>query len=276
MRLLFRNGTVFDGRRFLPAGTCVRVRGGRITGVGPAWTRLGRARGSAEPVDLDGGTLLPGFIDAHAHPVFAGHQLRRCDLSAASTEPEYLEIIARYAARAPGRGMDHRRRLVDWPPSPAGYRPGSRWTRWCRDRPVFLPNRDGHGAWVNSRALRLAGIDARTPDPPDGRIERDASGEPTGMLQEGAMAPGGAAAARDHRRGQLRRAARRPGLPAVARHHRLAGRDRRPVCRERPTRPAPTCGPPRRARCGSTWSARCGGTGTSGLEQLAGAARTGG
>ena len=53
---------------------------------------------------------------------------------------------------------------------------------------MYLPNCDGHGAWVNSRALRLAGIDARTPDPPDGRIEREASGEPAGMLQEGAMA----------------------------------------------------------------------------------------
>src|SRR4029078_5937542 len=55
------------------------------------------------------------------------------------------------------------------------------------DRPVFLPNRDHHGAWVNSRALEIAGIDARTPDPVDGRIERDAHGVPTGMLQEGAM-----------------------------------------------------------------------------------------
>jgi N-acyl-D-aspartate/D-glutamate deacylase len=62
--ILFRNGTVFDGHRFLPAGTWVRVRGGRITGVGPAES-LGPL-GSAEPVDLDGGTLLPGIIDAHA------------------------------------------------------------------------------------------------------------------------------------------------------------------------------------------------------------------
>ena len=56
------------------------------------------------------------------------------------------------------------------------------------DRPVFLPNRDGHGAWVNSTALRLAGIDDITPDPPDGRIERDADGVAVGMLQEGAAA----------------------------------------------------------------------------------------
>jgi len=54
------------------------------------------------------------------------------------------------------------------------------------NRPAFFPNRDGHGAWVNTAALRLAGIDAATPDPADGRIERDADGEPTGALQEGA------------------------------------------------------------------------------------------
>jgi predicted amidohydrolase YtcJ len=55
------------------------------------------------------------------------------------------------------------------------------------DRPVFLFNRDVHGAWVNSAALRVAGIDASTPDPPDGRIERDGlTGEPTGTLHEGA------------------------------------------------------------------------------------------
>src|SRR4030095_2061633 len=54
------------------------------------------------------------------------------------------------------------------------------------DRPAFLPNADGHRAWVNGAALDRAGIDRHTPDPPDGRIERDATGEPTGMLHEGA------------------------------------------------------------------------------------------
>jgi predicted amidohydrolase YtcJ len=183
--ILFRNGSVFDGHRFLPAETLVRVRGGRITGVGPAES-LGPL-GSAEPVDLDGGSLLPGFIDAHAHPVFAGHQLRHCDLSAASTEPEYLEIIARYAREHPdeewitGGGWE-------LPAFPAGTPARQSLDAAVPDRPVYLPNCDGHGAWVNSVALRLAGLDARTPDPPDGRIEREASGEPAGMLQEGAMA----------------------------------------------------------------------------------------
>ena len=56
------------------------------------------------------------------------------------------------------------------------------------ERPVFLPNRDHHGAWVNSRAMEIAGLDASTPDPPDGRIERDADGRPSGTLHEGATA----------------------------------------------------------------------------------------
>ena len=93
------------------------------------------------------------------------------------------------------------------------------------DRPVFLPNRDHHGAWVNSRALELAGIDARTPDPVDGRIERDARRRARpGMLQEGAMELVAAHLPGDHRGRAPGRAAPRPGPAALARHHRLAGR----------------------------------------------------
>jgi predicted amidohydrolase YtcJ len=178
--ILFRNGSVFDGTRFLPPGTCVLVRGGRITAVGPAGPP-----GGAEPVDLGGGTLLPGFIDAHAHPVFAGHQLRRCDLSAAERAADYLDIIAAYAREHPDQ---------EWITGggwamtafPGGIATKDQLDSVVPDRPVFLPNRDGHGAWVNSRALLLAGIDSATPDPSDGRIERDPDGEPVGTLQEGA------------------------------------------------------------------------------------------
>jgi predicted amidohydrolase YtcJ len=181
--LVFCHGSVFDGRRFLPPGTCVRVSGGRITGVGPEGTA--GPSGSASVVDLQGGTLVPGFIDAHAHPLFAGAQLRACDLREAATAEEYLEVVTAYARDHPGR---------EWITG-GGWSldafPGGLPRREALDaavpgRPVFLPNRDGHGAWVSSRALALAGIDRLTPDPPDGRIERDAAGEPTGMLQEGA------------------------------------------------------------------------------------------
>jgi predicted amidohydrolase YtcJ len=178
--LVFHNGTVFDGSRFLPGGTRVLVHGDRITDVGEA-----PALGPAEPVDLAGGTLLPGFIDAHAHPVFAGEQLLRCDLSEARTAPGYAAIIAGYARDHP---QDEWITGGGWSMEafPGGLPTRELLDSVVTDRPAFLPNRDGHGAWVNSRALAMAGIDTQTPDPPDGRIERDAAGQPAGMLQEGA------------------------------------------------------------------------------------------
>lgn len=180
--LLFHNGTIFDGTRFLPPGTSARVRRGVIVAVGE-----GLPLDGAEPVDLDGGTLLPGFVDAHAHPVFAGNQLRHCDLRDASDAGGYLDLIGSYARAHPE---------AEWIVG-GGWAlesfPGGIPTRHALDaiepvRPVYLPNRDAHGAWVNTAALQLAGIDRTTPDPPDGRIERDENGDPIGMLQEGATA----------------------------------------------------------------------------------------
>ena len=178
--LVFHNGTVFDGVRFLPGGTRVRVHDGKIAAVGTA-----SALGPGELVDLAGGTLLPGFIDAHAHPVYAGEQLLRCDLSEERTAAGYAAIIAAYARDHP---QDEWITGGGWSMEafPGGLPARELLDSVVADRPAFLPNRDGHGAWVNSRALAAAGIDAQTPDPWDGRIERDAAGRPTGMLQEGA------------------------------------------------------------------------------------------
>ncbi|HUJ05446.1 MAG TPA: amidohydrolase [Streptosporangiaceae bacterium] len=181
--LAFHNGAVFDGAAFAPPGTVVRVSDGTISYVGPA-AQAGPL-GRAEPVDLRGGTLLPGFIDAHVHPVFAGDRLCRCDLTGVRTAAEYTAIIAAYAAAHP---------QAEWITGggwsmeafPGGVPTKDLLDAVVPDRPVFLPNRDGHGAWVNSRALELAGIDVGTPDPADGRIERDAAGQPAGTLQEGA------------------------------------------------------------------------------------------
>jgi predicted amidohydrolase YtcJ len=178
----FVNGTVFDGTRFLEAGTEVVVRRGRIAAVG-----TGVAAERTEPVDLQGSTLVPGFIDSHAHPVFAGNQLRHCDLREAQTAQGYAELVRGYAASHPdeewitggGWSMDA---------FPGGTPTREMLDVVVPDRPVFLPNRDGHGAWVNTRALELAGVDASTPDPADGRIERDVDGRPAGTLQEGASA----------------------------------------------------------------------------------------
>ncbi|MFF7945692.1 amidohydrolase [Streptomyces griseorubiginosus] len=165
--------------------TSVAVRDGRIVAVGHDEVRelIGPR---TEVVDLKGKLLLPGFQDAHVHPQGAGLELGLCHLADTVDPAEYLRRIREYADRNPD---------AEWITGggwsleafPGGAPTAEALDAIVPDRPVFLPNRDHHGAWVNSRALERAGIDARTPDPADGRIERDADGNPTGMLQEGAV-----------------------------------------------------------------------------------------
>jgi predicted amidohydrolase YtcJ len=181
----FVNGAVFDGHRYLGAGTVV-VRDGRVALVEEG--RQGPSRdGADEVVDLAGGLVSPGFTDAHVHPIQGGLERLRCDLSELATREEYLAEIRAYADRYPDR---------EWvlgggwamPAFPGGTPTAADLDAVVPERPVFLPNRDHHGAWVNSRAMEIAGLDASTPDPPDGRIERDADGRPSGTLHEGATA----------------------------------------------------------------------------------------
>ena len=180
---VIRGGTLFDGLRYVGPGTVV-LRDGRIAAVlGPGELP---AVGDAQVVDAAGGLVAPGFVDAHVHAVQGGLERIRCDLSGLEGRDAYLDHVAAYATQHPelpwvlGGG---------WAMSafPGGNPTAADLDRVVSDRPVFLPNRDHHGAWVNTRALELAGIDATTPDPPHGRIERDADGRPTGTLHEGAM-----------------------------------------------------------------------------------------
>jgi predicted amidohydrolase YtcJ len=181
---VFRNGSLFDGHRYLGPGV-VMVEGGRITAVGTE-DELGTATGpGVDEVDLGGGLLAPGFVDAHVHPIQGGLERLRCDLSGHETREQYLAAVAEYAATHPD---------VEWilgggwamPAFPGGTPTAADLDAVVPDRPVFLPNRDHHGAWVNSRALELAGVEAGTPDPPHGRIERDRDGRPSGTLHEAA------------------------------------------------------------------------------------------
>ncbi|MGW7819901.1 amidohydrolase [Streptomyces puniciscabiei] len=181
--LLFTGGPVLtpDGR----TATAVAVTGDRITAVGHDEVRE-LAGPRTEVVDLAGRLLLPGFQDAHVHPVPAGLELAQCDLSGRATADETVAAIRAYAEAHPEREW-----ILGGGWSMEAFAGGTPTKELLDavvpDRPVYLPNRDHHGAWVNSRALELAGIGRDTPDPADGRIERDAAGEPSGTLQEGAM-----------------------------------------------------------------------------------------
>nr|WP_280834460.1 amidohydrolase [Mycolicibacterium frederiksbergense] len=162
----------------------VAVTGNRITAVGPAAREL--IGPDTEVVDLTGKLLIPGFQDAHVHPVGAGVERMTCDLLGADDADTTLATIRAYAE-------SHRDRAWitggGW--SLDAFDGGIPTARMLdsvvADRPVYLPNRDHHGAWVNSLALQIAGITDDTPDPPGGRIERDTDGAATGMLQEAAM-----------------------------------------------------------------------------------------
>ncbi len=182
---VFVGGRVFSAPQAQPQAVGVAVRGGRIAAVGPDDELRELIGAGTEVVDLAGGLLVPGFQDAHVHPVAAGVDLLRCDLHESTSAEDSLRIISEYSAAHPeldwivggGWWMSH---FVDGTPTREAL------DAVVPDRPVFLTNKDGHGTWVNSVALERAGIDASTPDPEDGRIERRPDGSPSGTLHEGA------------------------------------------------------------------------------------------
>jgi predicted amidohydrolase YtcJ len=184
--LVFVNGAVFTADATRRWARAVAVRSGRITAVGNEPDVVALIGDNTDVVDMAGRMLLPGFQDAHIHPVTSGLDLTRCDLSEVTSLDGALASIAGYAEAHPeepwilGGGW-----AMDW--FPGGVPSAETLERVVPDRPAFLVSRDGHGAWANRRALELAGIGFETPDPPDGRVERLGGGEPQGTLQEGAM-----------------------------------------------------------------------------------------
>lgn len=180
---IFENGVVrtMDASAMTDA---VAVRDGRIiaTGAGAAAELRGPHTRS---VDLGGRVLLPGFQDAHIHPTAGGLDRMRCDLGDVHSLDQYLSIIAEYCRSHPREDWI---RGAGWYGDvfPGGFPTAALLDAIETSRPVVLTSHDGHGVWVNSEALRRAGITSTTADPDGGRIHRDASGEPTGMLMESA------------------------------------------------------------------------------------------
>jgi predicted amidohydrolase YtcJ len=164
----------------------IAVAGGRIIAVGTDEDVRPLVGPGTRVLDLPGRMVVAGFQDSHVHPDHGGLARARCDLHELKGVDAYREAVAAYASAHPeaewilGGGW----RLDDFP---RGCPDRRILDAIVPDRPVYLPNRDGHGAWVNSRALQVAGLNASTPDPDDGRIERDDDGEPQGTLHEGAM-----------------------------------------------------------------------------------------
>jgi predicted amidohydrolase YtcJ len=184
--LVLAGGPVMTMDTARPSARAVAVAGGRIVAVGEERDVTALAGPRTRRIDLRGRTLLPGFIDAHCHPVMAGVELMRSPLhDLEATVDVYVDAIRAYAEAHPelawvvGNGW-YMAAFPGGTPSRADL------DRAVPDRPAYFVNRDGHGAWANTRGLELAGITAATPDPPDGRIEREPDGRPQGTLHEGA------------------------------------------------------------------------------------------
>lgn len=183
--VLFTGGAVFTGTGTPLQHHAVGVAGGRIVAVVPESEADALVGPATEVVDLGGALLSPGFQDAHIHPVGGGVELLQCNLTESEDAADSVAKVAAYAAANPdepwilggGWSMDH---------FPGGAPARGLLDAILPDRPVLLMSRDHHSSWANTAAIRLAGLDASTPDPEDGRIEREADGFPAGTFHEGA------------------------------------------------------------------------------------------
>ena len=193
---IFVNGSIAYTGRSEPRTQAIAAWHGHVVVVGPDDEVLALRGPSTEVIDLRGRLVLPGFTDSHVHFLSFSlqHTGRLVDLREARSLAEALDVMRQWAGRSAegdwirGGGWDKNR----WTTDPSVRAAGAFPTRWDLDavaprNPVFLSNKDGHSAWVNSRALAAAGMTRETRAPEGGAILRDASGEPTGILQDAAI-----------------------------------------------------------------------------------------
>ncbi len=185
--LILDKAAVYTLEASQPWAEALAVAGGKIVYVGTSAGAQKFRGNSTKIIDLSGKMVLPGFQDSHVHLVTGGIELEQCNLNGLATREEILGKIRDYALGHPekswvtGGGWD-------LPIFPEANPTKEDLDSVVRDRPVFLSAADGHSAWVNSKALEIAGVGADTPDPENGRIERiPGSSEPSGTLRESAM-----------------------------------------------------------------------------------------
>lgn len=179
---------LLNGNIVTPAGSVssLAIRDGVIVGVGDQRDLRPFIGPNTKTMELGGATVLPGIHDMHVHPYFAGLEQFACGFAPAAPPDDILKAVADCVAEeSPGEWIEGGNWVA------AVFEPGEQ-TRQLLDtvapnNPVMLSDEAHHSVWVNTRALELAGITRETPDPDGGIIERDANGEPTGLLRETAV-----------------------------------------------------------------------------------------
>ena len=184
--LIITNAKVWTVDKAHPTAQAVAVLGDHIIAVGSNADVEALRGHDTKVIDAGGKLLLPGFNDAHVHFVGGGLQLDSVQLNDATSTEEFVRRIGEQARKTPkGEWMQG----GDWDETKwnsAGLPTKELVDPVTPDNPAFLGRYDGHSALANSAALRLAGITAKTPDPPGGTIVRDAQGNPTGDLKDAA------------------------------------------------------------------------------------------
>jgi len=184
--LILLQGNIYTGDPAKPGAEAVAVSGEAIFAVGSNAEIEALKESGTQVIDLAGRFVMPGFNDAHVHLASGGQTQLEVNLEGARTIEEVQQRIrARLAEVKPGewivgRGWDH----TLWPDKKFPNR--RQLDAVSKDHPMIFTHISGHVAVANSKALELAGITRQTPNPSGGEIEHDASGEPTGMLKEGA------------------------------------------------------------------------------------------
>ncbi len=186
-KTVFYNGFIYTMNESEPFAKAVVVEDGRILYVGTSEEAVNIAGIEAEKFDLHGMTVIPGLVDAHAH--FVGYAASRAalDLNGTASIAQIQDRVKKETAAThrgrwiTGRGWDQN----DWEKMEFPHR--SDIDKVSPENPVLLTRVCGHAAIANSMALEVAGIGADTPDPDGGKIERDAAGEPTGILLDDAI-----------------------------------------------------------------------------------------
>ena len=179
---ILHNARVHTLDKTQPVASAVVIDHGQIVEVGGS-ELLGRFEG-AERQDLRGRVILPGLIDAHLHLQYYALSLQKIDCEVDSLEACLERVHDRALITPRGEWIEGH----GWNQNLWGRWPGaSDLDRVAPDHPAYLTAKSLHAAWANSAALKLAGITAETPDPKDGKIQRDANGAPTGVLLEGAV-----------------------------------------------------------------------------------------
>lgn len=182
--LVFKNGKVMTIDSILPQAEAAAVSGNKIVFVGTTNEAQKWIGSKTQVIDLGGKLMLPGFNDAHCHLVNGGFLNLRVNLVGVKTPKEIQDKVKAAVARAPkgawvqGRGWDQTLfNQGEWPTK-------NLLDEVAPNTPAYLRRVDGHSSWVNSAALKLAGITKATPNPEAGEIARDVSGNPTGILKE--------------------------------------------------------------------------------------------